>query len=242
MHARAGVLLTAQGFLQPADLHGCSVRRESHIVEVGYRRGRQQSDERQKNRRIRLDSSVVHGLLWSLLSVESRGRVATVVGTIWWVSWANGKISQSSTADYLSGCSLKTQSHQPPHSGANYACGCIRKIKATFRWHVNCKIKWAKKGLCWSLTRRYKETFPCILLLMCLTVTNPECCWRNQHTCQTLQIKQVYMHIWCIFQSELVFLCWESPILQQKKHVYLLLQSTTDFQTQAVWVCLPSVW
>lgn len=87
VHARAGVLLTAQGFLQPADLHGCSVRRESHIVEVGYRRGRRRSDERQKNRRIRLDSSVVHGLLWSLLFVESRGRVATVVGTIWWVSW-----------------------------------------------------------------------------------------------------------------------------------------------------------
>lgn len=71
--------------------------------------------------------------------------------------------------------------------------------------------------MCWSLSRRYKETFPCILLLMCLTVTNPECCWRNQHTCLTLQIKQVYMHIWCIFQSELFFfLCWESPILQQK--------------------------
>lgn len=74
VHVRAGVLLTAQGFLQPADLHGCSVRRESHIVEVGYRRGRQQHDERQKNRRIRIDSSVMHGLLWSLLSAESRGK------------------------------------------------------------------------------------------------------------------------------------------------------------------------
>lgn len=150
MHVRAGVLLTAQGFLQPADLHGCSVRRESHIVEVGYRRGRQQRDERQKNRRIRIDGSVKHRLLWSLLSAESR--VATAVRTVWWVSlvllflfffWellAKSKISQSSTADYLSGCSLKTQSHQPPHSGANYACGRIRKIKATFLWHVNCKI------------------------------------------------------------------------------------------------------
>lgn len=37
VRVRAGVLLTAQGFLQSADLHGCSVRRESHIVEVRYR-------------------------------------------------------------------------------------------------------------------------------------------------------------------------------------------------------------
>lgn len=149
MHVRAGVLLTAQGFLQPADLHGCSVRRESHIVEVGYRRGRQQSDERQKNRRIRIDSSVMHGLLRSLLSVESRGKgsnrsrhdLVSEFSVIFFLELlANSKISQSSTADYLSGCSLKTQSHQPPHSGANYACGCIRKIKATFLWHVNCKI------------------------------------------------------------------------------------------------------
>lgn len=84
VHVRAGVLLTAQGFLQPADLHGCSVRRESHIVEVGYRRGRQQRDERQKNRRIRIDGSVMHRLLWSSLSAESR--VATVVRTVWWVN------------------------------------------------------------------------------------------------------------------------------------------------------------
>lgn len=39
VHVRAGVLLTAQGFLQSADLHGCSVRRESHIVEVRYSQG-----------------------------------------------------------------------------------------------------------------------------------------------------------------------------------------------------------
>lgn len=39
VHVRAGVLLTAQGFLQSADLHGCSVCRESHIVEVRYRQG-----------------------------------------------------------------------------------------------------------------------------------------------------------------------------------------------------------
>lgn len=38
-HVRAPGLLTAKGFLQSADLHGCSVRRESDIVEVHYRQG-----------------------------------------------------------------------------------------------------------------------------------------------------------------------------------------------------------
>lgn len=155
----------------------------------------------------------MYGLLCSLLSVENRGRVATVVGKTWWASsgslgssvlfvklLAGTKICPSSTSYYLSGCSLKTQSHQPPHSGADYAYGChrsgkhMRKIKATFLWHVNCKITWieTKKGFRWFLTRRHKETFPSILLLMCLTVTHPECCRRYKHTCITLQTNHRY--------------------------------------------------
>lgn len=84
--------------------------------------------------------------------------------------------------------------------GADYAYGChrsgkhMRKIKATFLWHVNCKITWieTKKGFRWFLTRRHKETFPSILLLMCLTVTHPECCRRYKHTCITLQTNHRY--------------------------------------------------
>lgn len=136
VRVRAGVLLTAQGFLQSADLHGCSVRRESHIVEVRYRQEWRQRDKRRTNRRIRKDCDteprLIRGLICSLLSVGNRGRVATAADVIWWVSsgsrrsWmlfvellAGSEICQSSRAYYLFGTSLKTQSNRPPYSTAD---------------------------------------------------------------------------------------------------------------------------